>query len=329
MTLDVALSRWWIEVGQHHKNGDTTLWSMEWLKAFFGPTKLLEEISDSDVARMIARRRGDKVPNSVTKKRPEGRLVGPATVNRTVIQPLRQVMLRAERVWKVKVGEVHWSGRLLDEPQERVREATPDEESAIMQELAIGYDLAVEFAFLTGCRRMEILGLEWTRVDFFNKQFTIIGKGGRQRILPMTERVREIFWGEQGRHPDQVFTYEAARTVRMKDGRLLERGARYPLTEAGLKTAMRRAVSDAGVVNFRFHDTRHTAATRVLRKSNLRVAQLMLGHTDVKTTTKYAHAQMSDVRAAMEAAATTVTADFTAEGEGVGSKSLREKKNSA
>jgi hypothetical protein len=83
------------------------------------------------------------------------------------------------------------------------------------------------------------------------------------------------------------------------------RGQRYPVTEAGLKTAMRRAVPKSGVTNFRFHDTRHTAATRVLRKSNLRVVQTLLGHSDVKTTTKYAHALKEDVRAALEAASTT------------------------
>lgn len=74
------------------------------------------------------------------------------------------------------------------------------------------------------------------------------------------------------------------------------------MTESGLKSEMRRAVPRAGVENFRFHDTRHTAATRVLRKSKMRVAQILLGHKDIKTTTKYAHALAEDVRAALEAA---------------------------
>ncbi|TIX70864.1 MAG: hypothetical protein E5V25_09225, partial [Mesorhizobium sp.] len=84
--------------------------------------------------------------------------------------------------------------------------------------------------------------------------------------------------------------------------RSLIKGNRYPLTEAGLKIAMRRAVPKSGVKNFRFHDTRHTAATRVLRKSNLKVVQDLLGHEDIKTTTKYAHAMKEDVLNAMEAA---------------------------
>ena len=68
---------------------------------------------------------------------------------------------------------------------------------------------------------------------------------------------------------------------------------------------MRRAVPKAGVKNFHFHDTRHTAATRVLRKSNLKVVQQLLGHEDIKTTTKYAHVMQEDVLNAMEAARPT------------------------
>lgn len=182
-----------------------------------------------------------------------------------------------------------------------MREASPGEEHSIMGVLERGYDVAVEFAFLTGCRRMEILGLEWTHVDFFNRRFTVLGKGNKQRSIVMSRRIHEVLWSQQGYHASSVFTFEARRTVRMKDGRLLCRGERYPLTESGLKTAMRRAVSNAGVSNFRFHDIRHTTATRVLRKSNLRVVQNLLGHTDVKTTTKYAHAVDEDVLAALEA----------------------------
>ncbi|NKX16254.1 hypothetical protein HGG75_11015 [Ochrobactrum pseudogrignonense] len=51
-----------------------------------------------------------------------------------------------------------------------------------------------------------------------------------------------------------------------------------------------------------------------MRASNLRVAQKLLGHTDIKTTTKYAHAMMEDVRSAMDAmSATEKASHYTAE----------------
>ncbi len=66
------------------------------------------------------------------------------------------------------------------------------------------------------------------------------------------------------------------------------------------------------MTDFHFHDLRHTSATRILRKSNLRVVQQLLGHSDIATTTKYAHAVDDDIRNAMEA----VSADTTKKASG-------------
>lgn len=305
-TIASACARYWNEVGQHHVNQRTTMWSLTWLEAYFGGNTLLSEIDDAKVAAMVARRRGEFIPQQRKKTLPKGtseperKRVGPATVNRTVTQPLREIILRARDTWGAHTCKIKWSDHLLPEPQERVREARPDEEQAIMSQLDRGYDTAVEFAFLSGCRRMEILGLIWTRVDFFNRQFRVIGKGQRERTIPMSRALYDLLWSQQGNHPEKVFTFAAKRTRRDKTGTLV-RGERYPLTESGLKSAMRRAVANAKVVDFRFHDTRHTTATRVLRKSNLRVVQNLLGHADIATTTKYAHAVHDDIRDALEA----------------------------
>lgn len=299
MTFEIASARYWLEVGQHHKNSDTTLINLEWLKAVIGKNTDLAAITDSIVAGIVARRRGEKVKRTGKNgKVHHGRLVTPATVNRSCTQPLREIILRARDVWKVKVGEIDFGRHMLQETQERIREASHEEEDAIMAQLSPGYDAAVRFAFLTGCRRMEIIGLEWPKVDFFTRNITVLGKGDKSRVIPMSDDIYALLWDEKDHHPIKVFTFVAQRTLKKM---AMVKGKRYPLTESGLKTAMRRAVPKAGVSNFRFHDTRHTAATRVLRKSNLRVAQLLLGHSDVATTTKYAHALNEDIRAALNA----------------------------
>ncbi len=79
-----------------------------------------------------------------------------------------------------------------------------------MGALARGYDEAVTFAILTGCRRMEILGLEWSRVDFFNRRFAVTGKGNKTRTIPMSQEVFDLLWRQKDFHPVKVFTYEAA-----------------------------------------------------------------------------------------------------------------------
>ena len=299
MTFGQAAKRYWNEIAQYHTNSETSLRSLEWLQEKIGPATFLHDIGDDTVARLVAQRRTETRRNVTDKE--TGR-VSNGTVNRTVTQPLRHILNRARRLWKALVADVQWSQHMLKEPKERVREASTREEVAIQGKLARGYDTAAAFAFASGCRRMEILGLRWEHVDIDGGRFTVTGKGDKSRTLPLIPRLRQIIEDCIGHHESHVFTYAASRTDKRKG---LVRGKRYPLTEAGLKTAFRRAVPKAGVVDFRFHDMRHTMATRTLRKSNIRVVQQMLGHEDVATTAKYAHAVMADLEAAMDAASPT------------------------
>ena len=76
-------------------------------------------------------------------------------------------------------------------------------------------------------------------------------------------------------------------------------GERYPFTKSGWRKQWSRALKAAGIEDFRFHDLRHTAATRTLRASgNMKAVQKMLGHSDITTTARYAHVMVDDVRAA-------------------------------
>ncbi|MCZ6447099.1 MAG: tyrosine-type recombinase/integrase, partial [Alphaproteobacteria bacterium] len=66
----------------------------------------------------------------------------------------------------------------------------------------------------------------------------------------------------------------------------------------------RRAIKASGVSDFRFHDLRHTAATRTLRACrNINVVSKLLGHSSILMTQRYAHATQDDVLDAMEATA--------------------------
>ena len=82
--------------------------------------------------------------------------------------------------------------------------------------------------------------------------------------------------------------------------------ALYPVTYEGMKTVWRRTARRLGIA-LRFHDTRHTAATRLLRRTgNLKLAQQLLGHADIKTTAKfYAHVMVDDLRRALDATSST------------------------
>lgn len=288
MNFAAASSLWWHQVASHTANVKNAEFALAWLQQNIGMTTPIAAIDDGLVADLVALRRGDGVAN--------------ATVNRTVLEPLRAILRRAKHVWHQDVAAIGWRQHFLREQQERVREATAAEQAAIEAAIRADYRPLIRFAFLTGCRRGEIIGLTWPAVDFFSRQFTVTGKGDRRRTIPMTASVYDLLWQLKGDHELHVFTYRAARP-RDIDGRRIGRGEAMPVSVEGVKSAWRRAIAAADVRDFRFHDMRHTAATRLVRAAgNLKLAQQLLGHADIATTARYAHASREDLRAGLAAA---------------------------
>jgi integrase len=81
----------------------------------------------------------------------------------------------------------------------------------------------------------------------------------------------------------------------------LVQGQRYPITESAFASNKARKWKAAGV-DARIHDLRHTTGMRTLRKTGtLKVAQKLLGHTDIAIVAKfYIDVTVEDLRAAME-----------------------------
>ena len=291
MTINVAFDRFWVEVGQHYSGtyGKLVFEGLAWMTAEFGASARLADLTANRIAEAIARRRGAGVAN--------------ATVNRGLTEILRRVFRRARRVWGQEVPDHEWADLLLAEPKERVRELRDHEEAKLTASMRADYLPSIKFKIASGLRLKEIVGLRWSAIDWTARIITIRGKGDKVRNVPLTAGMIAILAPLRDHHPEAVFTYVATAT-RRRAGRLWRaRGRRYPVTYEGLKTVWRRyGGAAAGLEDFRLHDCRHTTGTRLLRDSgNLRLVQRLLGHEDIATTTKYAHADDEDLRRAMEA----------------------------
>lgn len=293
LTVDGAFLRYWNEVGKHHKRSDQTMWSLEWLMNALGKTKRIRDISDSDVAVIVAQRRGEPVGNAAAARgRRRGnsgvrapKLISPARVNRSVTEPLRKVMLRARDLWGEAIQPIDWKKHMLKEPRERIRELKADEEVRLFAALPAQYHPIVRFALATGCRLSECVNLEWQAIDWGNRSITIRGKGDKLAPIPLSVPLRDLLWGLQGAHEARVFV--------TADG--------TPITVPGLDTAFGRALAKAKIKDLRFHDLRHTTATRLLRSTgNLRMVQKLLRHEDIATTARYSHVLDEDLRAALD-----------------------------
>lgn len=301
-TLGGAVLRYWDEWGQYQSNASDLRRDLGRIVDRIGKDKALADITDDDVTRLVAWRRGHRVSRRRKRARAPGAedpLITPAQVNRSTTQALRRVFRRAIRKWKIVLPqEPDWSDHMLEEPRERVRELRSDEDEALADAMDPDYETLRRFSLVSGLRMRESL-LQWSQVDFGAASITTTGKGGEPIHLPLTGPMREILMARRGHHPVWVFTYIAKRA---RQGR--GRGLRYPITASGLKTHWRRRKARAGITDFRWHDNRHTFATALLRETgNLKLVQRGLNHRKIETTAKYAHVLDDELRAGMERAA--------------------------
>lgn len=199
----------------------------------------------------------------------------PATVNRE-LQVLSKVFSMAYDNGLVDTNPVRRVHRLREAPA-RERYLTDDEEKRLLEILA-GRRAQylrpiVVVALRTGMRQGEILGLKWKHVDFDQKTIYVAHtKTGQPRKIPMSRPVDvELRSLKQDASPDEhVFGY-----------------FRTGLNQAALRHAWERACTAATISGLRFHDLRHTFATR-LRSRGVHEMDIMslLGHTTLQMTSR-------------------------------------------
>jgi integrase len=250
----------------------------------------------------------DLTPASLTAYRTR-RLVGHAngTLNGE-FSHLRTVLIRARDVWDVATPKIKWKDIFL-KPREHERELSREEQERLFLELPTDLHAMVSFALEAGARLGNVIGLKWEDVKWSELHISLRVKGGGLHQIPITKKIATILSGERGRHPVFVFTCVWRKNhPDRRTGEMRLKGQRYPFAH-GWRVWWYRAVKKAGLWDgkdspdrFRFHDTRHTAASRLLRKTgNLRMVQRLLGHKNIQTTARYAHVFLDDVREGMEA----------------------------
>jgi integrase len=295
LKLDDIAGRYWQEVGQHHAGAHNTERQIGYLIEFFGKDKLITDVTDDDITKLVAWRRGHRSRT--------GDLISAYTVNDTSEQ-LRQLIGRC-KLWGIQFAhEPRWRRHKLTEPQERVRELVGDEGERLQAATRDDYAPFFAFARASGLRLKECYTLTWSEVDFGERQVRKIGKGGKLVTVPITPAIRQILWLLRGHHPDAVFTYVAQRDIdKTVKGRRYHfvAGERYPITLSGVSTEWRRLRKRAGVQGFRFHDHRHDLGTKILRDTgNLKLVQKALNHSSIRSTVRYAHVLDEDVAEALD-----------------------------
>src|SRR5688572_3631363 len=190
--------------------------------------------------------------------------------------------LRAPRAWPAlpKYLDMEQVDRLLLQPDVSTPRGVRDK-------------ALIEVLYATGLRVTELLSLKAGDISLDAGYLTCIGKGDKQRIVPLGQSAVE--WVKRytadarpallkGRKSPWLFVNAKA------GGRLSRVGFWKVLKEYGIKAGVSRDLSP--------HVLRHSFATHLLdRGADLRAIQMMLGHADLSTTQIYTHVLEARLRA--------------------------------
>jgi len=219
-------------------------------------------------------------PQAMADFRDERLLVCKAnTVNRDLVV-LSSIINHAKREWGINIQNPVAMIRKPPMPPGRDRVLSQQEEVALLEVLTpvgrrnpIMQDLVI-VAIETAMRRGELLGMRWDHVNLERRTvFLPLTKNGQSRYVPLSSRA-------------------AATLQAMKRASTVV----FPITIAALEANFYKAVRRAGLKDVRFHDLRHTAASRMASKlPNVIELAAVTGHTSLQMLKRYYHPKASEL----------------------------------
>jgi integrase/recombinase XerD len=189
---------------------------------------------------------------------------------------------------------------LVNDPSERIQpprswRTLPEvlsvaEIELLLESIELSHPLAwrdramLEFAYASGVRVSELVGLQLRQLHLEDSFASVVGKGSKERLVPIGRRALSA-----------VSVYLRETRPRLERGRgqgrvfLNARGG--PLTRMGVWKILRQHVGTAGIEKpVSPHTLRHSFATHLLEGgADLVAVQEMLGHADIATTQIYTH----------------------------------------
>jgi len=179
---------------------------------------------------------------------------------------------------------------ILSENEANVLLGSPDQSLLGLRDGAI-----LEILYGSGLRVSEVSKLQIDAIDFENEMVRIIGKGQKERLVPITpssgKAIQRYMEARFSRHPDSKsisFLF-----LNRRNGRLSDRSIARLLDKYSRKIGLAKKISP--------HKFRHSFATHLLDGgADLRAVQEMLGHSSLSTTQIYTHVSKENLRKAYQ-----------------------------
>jgi len=233
----------------------------------------MDEVSKRDVIQFISR-------HALTHK--------PGSVNRVVIM-LRYIFNLSIRwetpgITKNPTADIP----LLEENNKKERFLTAEEARALVEQLKNSDNKMLQYIIpmliLTGARKNEVLKAKWEDFNFEQRVWRIpVSKSGKARHVPISDGVQYLL-ASVPHHVDCGYVFANPKTL-----------LPYVSIFGSWNTA-RKAV---GLADVRIHDLRHSFASFLVNSGrSIYEVQRILGHTQIKTTQRYAHLSQDSLLAA-------------------------------
>ncbi len=205
--------------------------------------------------------------------------IGPGAINRDLAR-LSNLWRSAHKRKLVRGDNPLKDVDRLDEPRHRERFLEPDQEKKLLAELHPDIRRLAEVAIHAGIRLGALLGLRWRDVDLGRETIEVpdhLSKNRESYTVPINSRVGAILKELRSR-ANHIGS----------DDLIFCKGDGSP--RKSVRTAWKAACKRAGLNGVRFHDLRHTAASRiVMAGGTLYDVQEHLGHKTAAMAQRYAH----------------------------------------
>lgn len=259
------------KVNKSEKSWKTDAYYLKYMKNFFGKF-YLDEINALDIEKYKAERLKQGVKKS--------------TVNRclAIIRKMLNLAVDGKLIsndQKIKI-------KFFSEKDNLMERIINREEEDRLLEASSGYLKPILIVALnTGMRLGEILNLKWSQIDLRAREIRV--------EKTKSKKIRLIFIN--------AILQEELMRLKQKRGAgeylFLNPKTGKPLTT--VKRAFKGACRRAGISNMRFHDLRHTFATRLVQRGvDLITVKELLGHSSVTITERYTHSYQEQKREAVE-----------------------------
>jgi len=273
--IDQFIDHLWLEDGLSKNTLNSYRFDLSIFVSWLSETKKIEllDVSELEIQEFLA----FKFPTS--KSRSISRLL--ATLRRFFRYLLRENKIKEDPTLKIQTPKI---------PKSLPKSLSEDEVEGLLEAPDIQTDVGMrdksmlELLYACGLRVSELVGIQLTEVILSDGVIRVTGKGSKTRLVPMGEEAVDWIKKYLSESRQNILKKQTSKFlfVTNRGGEMTRQAFWYLIKKYALIANINKPMSP--------HILRHAFATHLINHgADLRVVQMLLGHSDISTTQIYTH----------------------------------------